>query len=59
MLRHLATGGDLSRWGMANALTRFSQDVEDYDRATEFERMGGQVIELPRNDWQAIAEAAA
>ncbi len=59
VLRHLATGGDLSRWGMVNALTRYSQDVDDYDRATEFERMGGNVIELPRNDWQVIAEAAA
>ena len=58
VLRHLATGGDLSRWGMVNAMTRFSQDIEDYDRATEFERMGGKVIELPRNDWQQIADAA-
>lgn len=58
VLRHLATGGDLTRWGMANALTRYSQDVGDYDRATEFERMGGKVIELPRNDWEVIAQAA-
>jgi len=34
------------------------EDVESYDRATDFERMGGQLIELPANDWRRIAEAA-
>jgi hypothetical protein len=58
VLRHLAAGGDLSAWGLANAITRTSQDVQDYDRATDLERMGGEVIELSRKDWQAIATAA-
>jgi len=57
VLRHLINGGDLSAYGVANALTRQSQDIRDYDRATDFERMGGIVIDLPRQDWQAIATA--
>jgi len=29
-----------------------------YEEATALERAGGEIIELPRNDWQKIAEAA-
>jgi hypothetical protein len=35
-----------------------SQDVDDYDRASELERLGGKVIELPRNDWQKLLASA-
>lgn len=55
VLRHLIEGGDLSRWGLTNAITRASQDVEDYERATEFERLGGQIIELSPKKWETIA----
>lgn len=57
VLRHLIEGKDLSRWGVVNALTAFSQEVDDYDRASEFEILGGKVLELPKNDWDSIAEA--
>jgi hypothetical protein len=58
MLKHLIEGGDLSRFGLYNAVTRMSQDVESYDRATELERIGAQVIDLPKADWKILAEAA-
>lgn len=58
VLKHLLMGGDLTRYGLHGAITRTAEDLTDYDRASEFERMGGQVIELPRNDWQSIALAA-
>ena len=58
VLKHLIEGGDLSRFGLYNAVTRMSQDVESYDRATELERIGAQVIELPKADWRILAEAA-
>ena len=51
ILRHFADGGDLSQYGLLNAVTRFSQDVESYDRATELERIGGQVLELSPRDF--------
>ena len=59
VLEALARGADFTRLGLANAVTRFSQTVADYDRATELERVGGQVIELPRNEWQRLAKAVA
>lgn len=58
VLQTLIEDGDLSRYGLHSAITRFSQDVDDYDRATELERMGARVIELPRGEWKALAEAA-
>jgi len=58
VLRNLIKEGDLSRWGLSNALTRTSQDIEDYDRATEFERLGGRLINLKQAEWQEVAEAA-
>jgi len=58
VLGHLIAGGDLSRWGVANAVTRFAEDASDYDRATDFERMGGSIIELPRTDWEKLATAS-
>lgn len=54
ILSHLIAGGDLSRWGLANAITRQSQDEESYDLATQLEVDGGNVIELPSKDWQSI-----
>ena len=54
VLAHLIEGGDLSRFGLSNALTRFSQDVEDYDRATFFEQVGGEIIALSRTDWGSL-----
>lgn len=58
VLNHLIRGGDLSQYGLLNAITRASQDVEDYDRATELERMGGAVLELPKTQWKELATAA-
>ena len=58
VLRHLIVEGDLSAYGLVNAVTHYSHDVEDYDRATEFEALGGKLIELPSSDWKEMAEAA-
>lgn len=58
VLRHLIEGADLSRYGLFNAITRTAEDLPSYDRASEFERLGAQVIELPRAAWQEIATAS-
>jgi hypothetical protein len=58
ILRHLIEGGDLSRFGLYNAVTRAAQDVDDYDTATAMERQGAQIIELPKAEWKVLAEAA-
>lgn len=58
VLKHLIEGGALSQYGLFNAVTRTAEDLPSYDRATEFERIGGKIIELPKHDWELIAKAA-
>jgi hypothetical protein len=58
ILAHLIEDGDFTRYGLMNALTRQSQDEEDYELATQLETDGGRIIELARTDWKRIAEAA-
>jgi hypothetical protein len=57
VLQHLIQSGDMTRWGLANAVTRTAQDVENFDRSVELESMGSQIINLPRKDWKVISEA--
>jgi hypothetical protein len=58
VLRFLAQGGDMSQWGLVSAVTRAAQDVENYDRATELERIGGRILDLTSGEWQRVALAA-
>lgn len=59
ILKALATGGDMSQWGLSSAITRYAGDVADYEMATTLERAGGQVIALNERDWTKIAAATA
>lgn len=45
ILRHFIMGNDYSHFGLVNAVTRSSQDVQDYNRATELERIGGTLLD--------------
>ncbi len=57
ILRHLIEGADMTRYGMIQAVTRTSQDIEDYDRADDLESAGGKILQLPQNVWDVIAKA--
>lgn len=46
VMEHLMKSNDLSQYGLANAVTRYSQDVESYDRATELEGKGWNVMTM-------------
>lgn len=58
VMQHLIQGHDLTRWGLANAVTSAANDVEDYTRSSDLQAYGGSVIELPDQDWRVIATAA-
>ena len=47
ILRQLFMGGDNSRYGLLNAVTAASQLSASYERATELERIGGEILSLP------------
>ena len=57
VLNHLIRDGDLSKFGMLNAVTRSAEDTESYDRATEIERLGSEVLYLPSATWREVATA--
>ena len=57
MLDHLIRGGDLSLYGLSNAITRAAQDVDSYDRSTEMESIGYTVLGMSRSDWQRLNAA--
>ena len=54
MLKYLIEGGDLSLYGLSNAVTRYSQDVESYDRATALEGIGWDVATMEAGKWRKI-----
>ena len=58
VLKHLIEGGDLSAWGLQNAVTRAATDQVDYDEATRLETLGGRMLTLPPADYRRILEAA-
>jgi hypothetical protein len=62
-LRHFLAGhagrDELTRYGLAQAVSRASQDVKSYERATELEQLSGRIIELSPTQWRPLAEARA
>lgn len=54
ILNYLIRGGDLSLYGLTNAITRASQDVDSYDRASALESIGWQVATMPEAQWKEI-----
>ena len=59
VLQHLIEGKDLTLYGLANAVTRYSQDVESYDRATDLESIGYNILSMPAKRWNSINQMAA
>ena len=58
VLSYLIHGGDLSLYGLSNAVTRFSQDVPNYDRASELESIGYDVLSMPAKKWKQLNHSA-
>lgn len=54
VLKHLSRGGNLSQYGLLNAVTRQAQDVDDYERATELERLGGEILDLTESQFDGM-----
>ena len=54
ILRHLVEGGDLSKYGLSNAITRTSNDIENYDRAVELEEIGWEVANMQDDMWTQV-----
>lgn len=59
VVKHLHIEGDMSQWGMLNAVTATAKEVESFDRQAELEAMGWDIAKLTRSEWSKVAVAAA
>lgn len=59
ILDHLIRSGEYNLYGLSNAVTRFSQDVDSYDRATELESTGYDILTMNRRMWNGLNSIAA
>ena len=58
VLRHLIEGGDLTQWGLVNAVTAAAKDADTFDRQRDMEALGGVVgFDMSRTEWAALAAA--
>jgi hypothetical protein len=49
------SGDGLTGFGLINAVTAYSQIIEDYDRASELEGLGGKLLDLKPAEWMQLA----
>lgn len=54
VLRRLIEGGDLTQWGLSSAVTSYCQEANDYERATELEKVGGAIAVLDEKEWKEL-----
>lgn len=57
VLRSLIAESDLSGYGLVNAITGYAQEVDNYDRATELEQLGGRLLHQSKAEWEALTTA--
>jgi hypothetical protein len=57
VLDFLIRGGDLSLYGLTNAVTREAQEVKSYDRSTEVEMTAWRMLSMSRREWENINAA--
>ena len=58
VLDHLIRTGDLTLYGLANAVTRAAQDVDSYDRSTALEGIGYAVLGMSKAQWDRLQKPA-
>lgn len=59
ILDYLIRGGDLTLYGLANATTRYAQDVPSYDRSTKLESLGYDIMGMSPAVWNRLQNASA
>lgn len=57
VLQHLIEDANYTLYGLSNAVTRYSQDVESYDRASKLEEIGYSVLTMSPALFHAINNA--
>jgi len=55
ILETLARDGDLSRWGLVNAVTAQAHRSEQYEQNIDLQRAGGSILEWTAAEWSKVA----
>lgn len=61
IMNQLFREGHMTQWGLAQAITHQAHELKDitYDRSTELEAIGGNIITLGAQEWNQVALAEA
>ena len=59
VLNRLIEDHTYSKYGLSNAVTRYSQDIDNYDRASDLEAIGYNILSIGRPEWNRLNQAAA
>lgn len=57
VLTKLVAEGDLSQWGLLNAVTATAKTVDSFDRQAELESLGWTIAQLPTREFAQLAVA--
>ncbi len=55
ILGNMVQEGNLNRWGIINGITALAKTGISPDRQYEMERLGHEVLTLPKSEWEVIA----
>lgn len=59
ILDYLIRDGELSLYGLSNAVTRAAQDVDSYDRSTDLESAAYTILGMGRERWERLNAVVA
>jgi len=59
VLDHLIRDGNMSKYSLSSAITRAAHDVSSYDRSTEMEQIGYEVVSMSPTLWKQLNAAAS
>jgi hypothetical protein len=58
VLHHLISGGDMTQWGVSNAITRMAHEEDtNYNRCYEYQKMGAKVVNMNGVAWDTVMNA--
>ena len=58
ILGNMMEEGNMNRYGLFNGITALAKEVEDAEKAYDYEKLGGEIITLSRSEWNVISEGA-
>jgi len=54
ILKTLVDEGNLNRYGLLNAITALAHGTDDHEKQYEYEKLGGKIIELNKDQWSHL-----